>query len=102
MDGGPTPAAARRPLRQRLPTTPQRRTARYIVNDFEPVFDAADFVRCGRDLFCIRRQCDQSLRYCLAASPSGQIIASTSWRVDVVGPCTLDSSFVPLAPARCW
>ena len=27
---------------------------RYIVNDFEPVFDAADFVRCGRDLFCIR------------------------------------------------
>jgi glycine amidinotransferase len=27
---------------------------RYIVNEFEPVFDAADFVRCGRDLFVTR------------------------------------------------
>ena len=25
---------------------------RYIVTEFEPVFDAADFVRCGRDIFC--------------------------------------------------
>lgn len=27
---------------------------RYVVNEFEPVFDAADFVRCGRDLFVTR------------------------------------------------
>lgn len=25
---------------------------RFMVNEFEPVFDAADFVRCGRDIFC--------------------------------------------------
>lgn len=25
---------------------------RFVVNEFEPVFDAADFVRCGRDIFC--------------------------------------------------
>lgn len=25
---------------------------RYVVSEFEPVFDAADFVRCGRDIFC--------------------------------------------------
>ena len=24
---------------------------RYVINELEPVFDAADFVRCGRDLF---------------------------------------------------
>lgn len=24
---------------------------RYVVNEFEPTFDAADFVRCGRDIF---------------------------------------------------
>jgi glycine amidinotransferase len=24
---------------------------RYVINEFEPVFDAADFARCGRDLF---------------------------------------------------
>ena len=27
---------------------------RYMITEFEPVFDAADFVRCGRDLFGIR------------------------------------------------
>jgi glycine amidinotransferase len=27
---------------------------RYIINEFEPVFDAADVARCGRDLFVIR------------------------------------------------
>jgi glycine amidinotransferase len=27
---------------------------RYMVNEFEPVFDATDFVRCGRDLFVTR------------------------------------------------
>ena len=27
---------------------------RFVVNEFEPVFDAADFVRCGRDLFVTR------------------------------------------------
>jgi len=27
---------------------------RYTVNEFEPVFDAADFVKCGRDLFVTR------------------------------------------------
>lgn len=27
---------------------------RYIITEFEPTFDAADFVRCGRDLFAIK------------------------------------------------
>jgi hypothetical protein len=26
----------------------------YVINEHEPVFDAADFVRCGRDLFVIK------------------------------------------------
>jgi glycine amidinotransferase len=25
---------------------------RFVINESEPVFDAADFVRCGRDIFC--------------------------------------------------
>ncbi len=29
-------------------------TIRYITNEFEPVFDAADIARCGRDLFITR------------------------------------------------
>jgi hypothetical protein len=34
-------------------------TVRYLINEFEPAFDAADFSRCGRDLFVIPEQCDE-------------------------------------------
>lgn len=27
---------------------------RYLLTEFEPVFDAADFIRCGRDIFAMR------------------------------------------------
>jgi len=28
------------------------KTIRFVVTEFEPTFDAADFIRCGRDIFC--------------------------------------------------
>ncbi len=33
----------------KVPTADEK--MRFMVNEFEPVFDAADFVRCGRDIF---------------------------------------------------
>ena len=52
----PRPATDRRALRLRLPgADPDAgEPMRYTVDEFEPVFDAADFVRCGRDLFVTR------------------------------------------------
>jgi glycine amidinotransferase len=52
-------AASRPELRDELFdykwTRPHKDEAvRYMITEFEPVFDAADFVRCGRDLFGIR------------------------------------------------
>jgi glycine amidinotransferase len=34
---------------------------RYTITEFEPVFDAADFVRCGRDLFVTKSNVTNSL-----------------------------------------
>jgi glycine amidinotransferase len=73
---------------------------RYVVNEFEPVFDAADFVRCGRDLFVIRSNVTN--------------LAGINWLRRHLGdqytihelpnicrqPMHIDSSFMPLAPGK--
>jgi glycine amidinotransferase len=72
----------------------------YVINESEPVFDAADFVRCGRDLFCIRSNVTNR--------------AGIEWLRRHVGdryriheiwsrcrtPMHIDSTFMPLAPGR--
>jgi glycine amidinotransferase len=76
-------------------------TIRYIINEFEPVFDAADVARCGRDLFVTRSNVtnesgirwlrrhlgDRGLRLHELVSRCNQ-------------PMHIDSTFVPLAPGR--
>jgi hypothetical protein len=74
---------------------------RYMITEFEPVFDAADFVRCGRDLFGIRSNvinaaCFEWLR---------RHLTRDGYRVhEVPQQCRtamhIDSSFVPLAPGK--
>ncbi len=74
---------------------------RYLITEFEPVFDAADFVRCGRDLFLTRSN---------VTNESG--IAWLRRHLEPRGlrlhripslcrqPMHIDSSFVPLAPGK--
>ena len=51
----PRPALTRELFNYNYPTPNGDGQLRsYIVNEFEPVFDAADFTRCGHDLFVIR------------------------------------------------
>lgn len=74
---------------------------RYVVNETEPVFDAADFVRCGRDLFCIRsnvtnRAGIEWLRRHLA--PAGIRIHELPNLCRQ--PMHIDSTFMPLAPGK--
>ena len=74
---------------------------RYIVNEFEPVFDAADFARCGRDLFVTRSN----------VTNRGGIewvrrhLGERGFRVHELPsicrqPMHIDSTFVPLAPGK--
>lgn len=73
---------------------------RYVVNEFEPVFDAADFVRCGRDIFCqlsnvtnrmgvewLRRHLGERYRIHILQNQSPEAIH-------------IDTTFMPLAPGK--
>jgi glycine amidinotransferase len=73
---------------------------RYILSEFEPVFDAADFVRCGRDLFVTRSNVTNEfgiewLRRHLGADYRIHEIESRC-RV----PMHIDTTILPLAPGK--
>ena len=81
--------------RSRMPGEP-----RFAVNEFEPVFDAADFVRCGRDLFVTRsnvtnRMGIEWLRRHLGSGFRIHELESRSRQ-----PMHIDSTFLPLAPGK--
>jgi glycine amidinotransferase len=72
----------------------------YVINESEVVFDAADFVRCGRDLFVTKSNVTNDagirwLRRHLRADYSVHEIESRCRQ-----PMHIDSSFMPLAPGK--
>jgi glycine amidinotransferase len=73
---------------------------RYTITEFEPVFDAADFVRCGRDLFVTKSNVTNSLgiewlRRHLGGGFRIHEIPSLCRQ-----PMHIDSTFMPLAPGK--
>ncbi|MCU0543131.1 MAG: amidinotransferase [Oscillatoriaceae cyanobacterium Prado104] len=73
---------------------------RFVVTEFEPTFDAADFVRCGRDIFGQKSHVTNSLgiewlQRHLGAEYRIHILESLS-------PYTIhiDTTFMPLAPGK--
>jgi glycine amidinotransferase len=73
---------------------------RYVVNEFEPVFDAADFVRCGRDLFVTRSNVTN-----LSGIEWLRRHLGSQYRIhEIVSKCRqpmhIDSTFMPLAPGK--
>ncbi len=72
----------------------------FITTEHEPVFDAADFVRCGRDLFCIRSNVSNRfgiewLRRHLGDGYRIHEIESHNRQ-----PMHIDTTFMPLAPGK--
>lgn len=73
---------------------------RYVINESEIVFDAADFVRCGTDLFVTRSNVTNEvgiewLRRHLGDTYKIHIIETLSKQ-----PMHIDTTFVPLGPGR--
>jgi glycine amidinotransferase len=73
---------------------------RYTVGEFEPVFDAADFVRCGRDLFVTRSNVTNLMGIEWLRRHLGE-----GFRIHEVPslcrqPMHIDSIFMPLAPGK--
>lgn len=71
-----------------------------VITEAEPVFDAADFCRCGRDIFCQRAQVTNQFGIDWLARHLGP-----AYRIHVLpfndpNAMHIDASFVPLAPGR--
>lgn len=71
---------------------------RYVVNEVEPVFDAADFARCGRDLFVTRSNATNALGIEWMRRHLGPGYRIHEIETRCRAPMHIDTTFVPLAP----
>lgn len=71
-----------------------------IVGETEPVFDAADFVRCGRDLFVQRSHVTNALGIEWMRRHLGEGYRIHEIEVDDPHPMHIDASLLPLAPGK--
>jgi len=72
----------------------------YVINEVEPTFDAADFVRCGKDLFVQKSHVTNDLGIAWLARHLG-----SDYRIHVVPvrdkhPMHIDATLMPLAPGK--
>jgi glycine amidinotransferase len=73
---------------------------RYVINEHEPVFDAADFVRCGRDLFVTRSNVTNKMGIEWLRRHLGEEYRIHEIESRCPDPMHIDSTFMPLAPGK--
>ena len=73
---------------------------RYSITEFEPTFDAADFIRCGRDIFAQRSNCTNALGIDWLRRHLGEEYQVHELEVNDAHPMHIDATFMPLAPGK--
>ncbi len=73
---------------------------RFVVNEYEPVFDAADFVRCGKDLFVTRSNVTNESGIMWLERHLGDRFRIHRIESRCRQPMHIDSTFMPLAPGK--
>lgn len=73
---------------------------RYLLTEFEPVFDAADFIRCGRDIFAMRSNVTNVSGIEWLRRHLGDAYRVHELEFRCRTPMHIDSSFMPLAPGK--
>jgi glycine amidinotransferase len=73
---------------------------RYVINEFEPTFDAADFIRCGRDIFVQKSHVTNALGIEWLQRHLGD-----GYRIHTVQSLCpqalhIDTTLIPLAPGK--
>jgi glycine amidinotransferase len=81
------------------PIDPQS-SGKYVVNEFEPTFDAADFIRCGRDIFAQKSHVTNQIGIDWFARHIGEEYTVHQIEVTDSAPMHIDASFMPLAPGK--
>jgi glycine amidinotransferase len=75
-------------------------TRRYLTGEFEPTFDAADFIRCGRDIFAQRSHVTNRSGIDWVSRHLGPDYRVHILEVADHAPMHIDASFMPLAPGK--
>jgi glycine amidinotransferase len=71
---------------------------RYATTEFEPCFDAADIVRCGRDLFIQRSHVTNRIAITWLRRHLGDMYRVHEIKFQDLNPMHIDASLVPLKP----
>lgn len=83
------------------PTYGQRESsARYPITEWEPTFDAADFVRCGRDLFVTQSVVTNRFGIEWLRRHLGPEFRIHDVQTLARGPMHIDTTLMPLAPGK--
>ncbi len=73
---------------------------RRVITEHEPVFDAADFVRCGRDIFAIKSNVTNDMGINWLRRHLGSKYRITEIESRCPQPMHIDTTFMPLAPGK--
>lgn len=73
---------------------------RYVITEFEPVFDAADFVRCGTDIFYTKSNVTNQMGVDWLRRHLGEKYRLHEIESTCMTPMHIDSTFMPLAPGK--
>jgi glycine amidinotransferase len=72
----------------------------YAISEFEPTFDAADFIRCGRDIFAQRSHVTNRFGIEWLRRHLGEEYKIHELAFDDMHPMHIDATILPLAPGK--
>ncbi|PYP86358.1 MAG: amidinotransferase [Blastocatellia bacterium AA13] len=73
---------------------------RYCITEFEPTFDAADFIRCGKDIFVQRSNVTNLMGINWLRRHLGKEYTIHVVEFKDTHPMHIDATFMPLAPGK--
>lgn len=73
---------------------------RYVITEFEPTFDAADFVKCGRDIFAQKSHVTNDFGIEWLQRHLGDTYRIHVHEFDDTHPMHIDATLMPLAPGK--
>ncbi|RKH58468.1 amidinotransferase [Corallococcus aberystwythensis] len=79
---------------------PEGGPTRYVITEFEPTFDAADFIRCGRDIFAQQSNVTNAFGIEWLRRHLGPEYRIHVFEFDDPHPMHIDATLVPLAPGK--
>lgn len=72
----------------------------YVITEWEPTFDAADFIRCGRDIFYQKSHVTNEFGINWLKRHLGDRFVLHEIQVNDPHPMHIDATFMPLAPGK--